>query len=141
MFAVFQVSFAIYIGIIDFELDSASELYLSYYNSATPAGSIGVSLTLNLYRIITINFWKVSYLCYDFSLMTFLTSASSSSTYTVATGPNMTTGSGYRTISSSITFSTGAINLTHSVYIMPFLCAVDMYRSSASDNFAVGITL
>jgi hypothetical protein len=38
VFAVFQVPFVIYIGIINFELDSASELYLSYYNTATPSG-------------------------------------------------------------------------------------------------------
>jgi hypothetical protein len=54
----------------------------------------------------------------------------------------MNSGSGIREKTNSINFSTGSIDLTHDVYIMPFLTGFALDRGvSLSTFFSIGVSL
>lgn len=76
--------------------------------------------------------------------MTFITSAYTSESYnsTYKGSGNIYNAGGYRSDESAIGFSTGSIDLTHNVYIMPFLCGFALDRgSSLSTPFSIGVSL
>lgn len=129
-----------YSGIINFQLSTATSLYLSFKIDTTSTNVSGLTFQLNLYNGTVVSSWQASYFCYDFSFITFISSASSPGSYT-ASNSDVADGSGYREARTVINFSTGAIDMTHAVYIMPFVNSVYLYRPSTSDNFIFKITL
>lgn len=126
-------------GIIDFQLSSSSSRYLSYYLDYSAYSASGYTYYLDLYNGTVITSWRVSYMFYDSSIITFMSVGSITTTYTASNA--IASGSGYRTYKSVTTFSTGPIDLTHTVYIMPFHNGVILYRASANDSFQFKVTL
>lgn len=94
---------------------------------------------MSLYNGTAINSWKASCFCYDYSIITFLSSAPSAGNYTSLDAVG--SGSGYRFFKAVITFSTGSIDMTHAVYIMPFIYSVVAYRPTLSDVFVTKVSL
>lgn len=103
------------------------------------SGAAGYQFYLSLYNGTEVNSWRSSYFCYDYSFITYISSARSSTSYSSSDAVN--SGSGYRFYKAPIGFSTGAIDMTHAVYIMPFISRVVLYRPSISDNFIFKVTL
>lgn len=126
-------------GIIDYQLNTATSYYFSYAVNLSSVSTTGYQFRLSLFNGTVVNSWRASFFCYDYSIMTFISSASSAGTY--SSNDSVGSGSGYREYKTVINFSTGAINMSHAVYIMPFINSVILKRASTNDNFVYKATL
>ena len=83
-----------YPGIIDSKLSTATGNFSSNNLDWNTTGSTGYQFFLKLYDGTAVNSWGSSYSCYDWSLITLITSAKSSKGYTSSDAIRV--GSGYR---------------------------------------------
>lgn len=136
---MFQVIFSTNLGVIDFEIDTSNDLNLGYDLTFSTQSTTSYTISVDMYRSMTVKSWKMAYFCYDWSIITFISTNPSAQNYSGY--PNVTSGTGVRAYKTVINFATGAINTSHAVYIMPYVSGADLIRANTSDGFYVKITL
>jgi hypothetical protein len=126
-------------GIIDFSLGISTSRYFALSLEISNRTSSSYQFDVIYSYGISITSLKAAHFCYDNTAITFLTSASTNASY-FASDP-MRAATGIRSSVAFVSFSTGSIDMTHNVYIMPFLASFTLDRGSPETFFSIGVSL
>jgi hypothetical protein len=127
-------------GIIDFSIGTSNNRYFGMLISLWASSISQMTFGVAIFNSTTVKSLKVAYFSYNAQVITFLTSALTEEF--MASDSDMRFGTGLRQTVAGVGFSTGAIDLTHDVFIMPFLVGFILDRgSSISSFFSIAVSL